>query len=76
MARRRSGGAKPPLGTGERFRQLVEELRKRGAKNPRALAAWIGRQKYGARRMAELAARGRRRRASRRSGASGRRSSR
>lgn len=50
---------KPPLGTGERFRALTAELEARGARNPKALAAWIGRKKWGAKRFAELAARGR-----------------
>ncbi|HEX7073352.1 MAG TPA: hypothetical protein VF226_04870 [Hyphomicrobiaceae bacterium] len=54
---------KPPLGTGERFRALVRKLRRRGnVRDPEALAAHIGRQEHGASRMAELAARGRRRR--------------
>lgn len=50
---------KPPLGTGERFKQLTAQLRKRGVKNPEALAAWIGRQKLGKKRFQELAAKGR-----------------
>lgn len=53
---------KPPLGTGERFEQLVKKIKKRGkVKNPEAVAAWIGRKKYGKKRMAQLAAAGRRR---------------
>mgnify|MGYP001145670713 CR=1 FL=1 len=55
---------KPPLGTGERFRQLEAKLSQRpGVKDPKALTAWIGRRKYGARGMAALAAAGRRRKA-------------
>jgi hypothetical protein len=50
---------KPPLGTGERFRQLTAKLRRRGVKNPEALASWIGRKKYGKRRFQELALKGR-----------------
>jgi len=46
-------------GEGGRFQALVRLLRARGAKNPRALAAWIGRRRYGSRRMAQWAARGR-----------------
>lgn len=38
---------KPALGSGERFQKLKEELSKKGTKNPSALSAWIGRQKYG-----------------------------
>ena len=50
---------KPKLGTGTRFRQLAEELGKRpGVTDPEALAAWIGRKKYGKKRFQELAAAG------------------
>lgn len=52
---------KPPLGSGERFRKLKKELAKEGAENPGALAAWIGRKKYGKKRFQELAVKGRRR---------------
>jgi len=52
---------KPPLGTGERFRQLSSKLKRRGAEDPDALAAWIGRKKYGKRRFQELAQKGRKR---------------
>ena len=52
---------KPPLGSGKRFKQLVGKLKKRGAKKPKALAAFIGRKKYGAKKMASMAAKGRRR---------------
>jgi hypothetical protein len=51
--------AKPPLGTGARFRALKNKLARRGAKNPAALAAWIGRKKYGKKRFQQLAAKGR-----------------
>ena len=54
---------KPKLGTGERFRRLVRQLAARGVRNPRALAAYIGREKYGKRRFQQLAAAGRRRKA-------------
>ena len=50
---------KPELGTGERFQRLVTKLKAKGAKNPKALAAWIGRRKYGAKRFQKLAAAGR-----------------
>jgi hypothetical protein len=50
---------KPPLGSGERFAALTKELEKRGVKDPKALAAWIGRKKYGAKKMAQMAAAGR-----------------
>jgi len=53
---------KGKLGTGGRFKRLVKTLRKRGAKSPKALAAWIGRKKYGKKRMTKLAAKGRKKR--------------
>jgi hypothetical protein len=65
MATRRkaSNGKKPPLGTGERFRRLRNELAKKpGVTDPDALAASIGRKKYGKKRFQELAAKGKRRR--------------
>ena len=43
---------KPKLGSGARFR----------AKNPKALAASIGRKKYGPKKMASMAQKGRKRR--------------
>jgi hypothetical protein len=50
------------LGSGRRFRALAGKLAASpGVKNPQALAAAIGRKKYGAKRMAKLAARGRQR---------------
>lgn len=49
------------LGGGGRFARLKGQLAKKGAENPGALAAWIGRRKYGAARFAELAAKGRKR---------------
>jgi hypothetical protein len=52
---------KPPLGTGERFRRLVKKLKKRGARSPKALAAWIGARKYGRKKMTAMAVAGRKR---------------
>lgn len=52
-------GKKPPLGSGERFKRLEDELAAKGAKSPAALAAWIGRKKYGSTRFAKLSAQGR-----------------
>lgn len=49
------------IGSGSRSRNLANQLHRAGAKNPAALAAAIGRQKYGAARMAQLAAAGKRR---------------
>ena len=51
---------------GTRFARLTRKLRARGARNPKALAAWIGRKKYGRAGMARLSAEGRRRAARRR----------
>lgn len=62
MVRRKSETETAPLGTGQRFRKLTKQLAAKGAKNPKALAAWIGRKKYGKKKMAELAAAGRKRR--------------
>jgi hypothetical protein len=52
---------KPKLGTGKRFAQLTSKLKTKGAKNPKALAAWIGRKKYGTKKMATMAAKGKKR---------------
>lgn len=46
------------LGTGKRFAKLEGELAAKGAKNPAALAASIGRKKYGKAKMAKMAAAG------------------
>lgn len=49
---------KPKLGTGKRFSQLSSKLSKQGATNPGALAAYIGRQKFGAKKFGKLSAHG------------------
>ena len=51
--------SKPNLGSGERFKKLSGELKSKGVKDPDALAASIGRKKYGAAKMAKMAAAGR-----------------
>ena len=51
--------AKAKAGSGERFDALESKLAKRGAKNPGALAAAIGRAKFGSEKMASMAAKGR-----------------
>lgn len=51
--------AQPKLGSGKRFAALTKKLGKKGARNPTALAAWIGMQKYGKKKMAKMAAAGR-----------------
>lgn len=59
MAKNKSG-KKPPLGTGQRFAQLKNELSgKPGVTDSAALAAAIGRKKYGNAAMAKMAAKGR-----------------
>lgn len=50
--------AKAKLGSGKRFAQLSRKLAK--ASNPKGLAAFIGRKKFGAKKFAKLGAKGRR----------------
>ena len=51
--------AQPKLGSGQRFSALTQQLAQRpGVTNPKALAAYIGRKKYGAKKMAKLSAGG------------------
>ena len=45
-------------GGGGRFRRLVKELSAKGAEDPKALAASIGRKKYGKKKFQEMAAKG------------------
>lgn len=52
--------AKAKLGSGSRFKAVEASARKSGARNPAAVAAAAGRKKYGAKRMGELSAKGRR----------------
>lgn len=51
----------PKLGTGERFKALTKKLAKKGAEKPSALAAYIGREKYGTKKMIALSKAGRKR---------------
>lgn len=60
--------AQPKLGSGERFAALKSKLSKRmeghshgnkAVHDPGALAAYIGRKKYGAAKMAKMSAAGR-----------------
>lgn len=53
---------KAKLGSGKRFKSLVGKLKRKGARSPKALAAWIGRKKYGKKRFSKLASAGRKRR--------------
>jgi hypothetical protein len=52
-------GSTPKLGSGKRFDILENKLRGQGVKDPGALAAYIGRKKYGAEKFNKLAAKGR-----------------
>lgn len=51
-------GKKPKLGEGGRFKALKGALAKKGAKNPGALAAYIGRKNLGKARFQTLATAG------------------
>lgn len=52
---------KAKVGSGERFKTLVKNLKMREAavQDPKALAAWIGRKKYGKDKFQKLSAKGR-----------------
>jgi hypothetical protein len=58
--------AKAKLGSGRRFKTLSRKLARKGVRNPKALAASIGRKSLGKKRMAKLAAKGRKRAAKKR----------
>lgn len=45
---------KAKLGSGARFKSLTKKLAAKGATNPKALAAYIGRKKYGKQKFAKL----------------------
>lgn len=49
---------KPPLGSGERFQMLTHSLEEKGAQDAAALAAYIGRKKYGKEKFQKMAANG------------------
>lgn len=51
--------AKPKLGSGARFKALSSKLARKGVRDPDALAAAIGRKKYGKAKFQKLAAAGR-----------------
>lgn len=51
--------AMPKLGTGKRFAKLKSSLAAKGAHDPGALAAWIGRRKFGRAKFTKLAAKAR-----------------
>ena len=50
---------KKPLGEGSRFKAMARVAKAAGAKDPKAVAAMIGRRRYGAKKMAKMAAAGR-----------------
>jgi hypothetical protein len=52
---------KMKLGGGGRYEKLISSLEKKGVREPRALAAYIGRKKLGKAKFQSLAAKGRRR---------------
>ena len=52
---------KMKLGGCGRYEKLIGELEKKGVREPRALAAFIGRKKLGKAKFQSLAAKGRRR---------------
>ena len=53
--------AKAKLGSGARFKALKNKLAKKGVRNPAAVAASIGRKKYGNKRFQAMAVKGRKR---------------
>ena len=55
--------SKPKIGSGARFKALATKLKNSGAKNSKALAAYIGRKKYGKEEMAKMTTKGKKRRA-------------
>lgn len=48
-----------PAGSGKNFKKLSEKLDKEGAEDSDALAAYIGRKKYGNKKFQKMAANGR-----------------
>jgi len=50
---------KAKLGSGGRFAAVAAAAKKGGARNPEAVAAAVGRKKYGVKKMAKMAAKGR-----------------
>ena len=49
------------LGGGGRFAKVAAAAKRSGARDPEAVAAAVGRKKYGAKKMASMAAAGRKR---------------
>lgn len=53
---------RPKLGSGERFAEIEANAKKYGMRNPAAVAASVGREKYGQEKMTRLAVAGKKRR--------------
>ena len=53
---------KPKLGSGLRFKKLAHKMAKEGVEDPDAVAASIGRKKYGNKKMTDMAEKGKERR--------------
>lgn len=49
---------KPKLGSGKRFQSLANKMAREGVNDPDAVAASIGRKKYGNKKMSSLAKKG------------------
>jgi len=58
MARAKKTFGKGKLGAGSRFAACVRKMTARGAKDPKALCAYIGRRAYGKKRLQKMAVRG------------------
>lgn len=52
--------ARGVLGSGARFKAVEKSAKKSGARDPAAVAAAVGRKKYGQKKMTELAQKGKR----------------
>lgn len=52
---------RPKLGSGKRFQRLANKMAREGVDDPDAVAASIGRKKYGNKRMNAMAEKGRER---------------
>jgi hypothetical protein len=50
--------AKPKLGSGKRFQTLANKMAREGVNDPDAVAASIGRKKYGNKKMNSMAKKG------------------
>lgn len=53
--------SKPKLGSGKRFKALANKLARKGVNDPDAVAASIGRRKYGNKKMSAMAKKGKER---------------